>query len=74
MINREKDFFTANVYIIFLNKGLFKERALEKGSATKAKEVQRRKDVSPGSRSPLRSPEKSSPTKNKAAEVFLDSL
>jgi len=65
LINKEKDSFIANVYAIFLNKGLFKEKATkDKPSAIKAKLSPSKSMIS--SRSPSASPSRKSPAKAKA--------
>ena len=63
LINREKDSFSATVYVIFLNKGLFKERAKERTVVNKPKPVLTKSRS--GSKSPSTSPSRRSPTRSK---------
>jgi len=63
LINKEKDSFVASVYAIFLNKGLFKEKAKERGVLNKSRSGDRA-----GSRSPS-PPGKRSPSKGKTSET-----
>jgi len=63
LINKEKDSFIANVYAIFLNKGLFKEKSKDK-SAIKSKLSPSKSMLS--SRSPSASPSRKSPSKSRS--------
>jgi hypothetical protein len=72
LINKEKESFTATVYVIFLNKGLFKERAKERGILNRPRPVQAKsKSIErSGSKSPSSiSPTKRSPSKGKSTEA-----
>lgn len=71
LINKEKDSFVANIYAIFLNKGLFKEKVKERTTLNKPKASPNHASspLKNYSKSPSGSPSKKSPNRAKTMEV-----